>query len=174
MTCLWFLYFENSWSEIDRLLRSFLLDHCIAHEGLPLNIFLSINIEMFNYGVLTLIKFWQFFKMNFTTRKEMGVFSFGWKNSFVSIFVIHYLAAWISWEMNYSWKFSWLFFLSFVEWDLGKLSHCPKLKMNGKKPSKWQFHFPGLLEAVLKLEKWKTKWGQRRSREIEFWYFDCV
>ena len=24
---------------------------------------------------------------------------------------------------------------------------CPKMKINGKKPSKFQFHFPGLLEA---------------------------
>ena len=30
-------------------------------------------------------------------------------------------------------------------------SHCGKMKMKGKKLSKCQFHFPGLLEAVLKL-----------------------
>ena len=29
--------------------------------------------------------------------------------------------------------------------------HCPKLKMNSKKPSKWWFHVPGLLEAFLML-----------------------
>ena len=33
------------------------------------------------------------------------------------------------------------------------ISHCPKLKMNGKKPSEWQFFFPGLMEAVLKVKK---------------------
>jgi hypothetical protein len=33
--------------------------------------------------------------------------------------------------------------------------HCAKMKMKGKKLSRCQFHFPGLLEAVLKLKKWK-------------------
>ena len=33
------------------------------------------------------------------------------------------------------------------------ISHCPKLKVNSKNSSKRQFHFPGMLETVLKLKK---------------------
>ena len=37
--------------------------------------------------------------------------------------------------------------------NFGFKSHCPKLRMNGKKPSKFQFHFPGLLKACSMLKK---------------------
>ena len=33
------------------------------------------------------------------------------------------------------------------------VAHCPKLKINSKKLSKWQFHFPGLLEGLLMQKK---------------------
>ena len=36
-------------------------------------------------------------------------------------------------------------------------THCPKRKRNDKKPSKFQFHFPGLLVPFSMLKKWKKK-----------------
>ena len=61
--------------------------------------------------------------------------------------------------------------------------HCSKLKMNGKKLSKFQFHFPGLLGTSL-MSKQETKkilgpvhllpkrdkWDFLRSPVIDFWF----
>ena len=45
------------------------------------------------------------------------------------------------------------------------LSHCPKLKMNDKKPSRFQFHFLGLLEACLMLNQ---KLNEKKSANLDF------
>ena len=46
-----------------------------------------------------------------------------------------------------------------------------RLKMNGKKPSRFQFHFSGVLEAFSMLKKWKKKLLAWTSEIIQFiWY----
>ena len=59
-----------------------------------------------------------------------------------------------------------------------KDTHCPKLKMNGKKSSKFQFRLPVLLEALdaeKKLEKmvtWTWTWTWTRVNMTTFTIFD--